>query len=95
MWVPVDTARRTVRSGRSETVRIVSASCHRSVSRSITVGVGSRATMAPLRAPTLVPEHQVGGDPHLEQRAQHPDLGRPEHPTAPEHERRRHVAIVG
>ena len=40
-------------------------------------------------------EHQVGGDLDLEQRAQHPDLGRPEHPTAPEHERRRHGAIVG
>ena len=74
---------------------MVWASCHRSVSRSITAGVGSRATMAPLSAPTLVPEDQVGGDLDLEERAQHPDLGRPEHATATEHERRRHGPLWG
>ena len=60
MWVPVDTARRTVRNGRSETARMVSASCHSSVSRSITAGVGSRATIAPFSAPTLVPSTRSG-----------------------------------
>ena len=48
-----------------------------------------------VEGPDARAEHQVGRDLDLEQRPQHPDLGRPEHPTAPEHERRRHGSIVG
>ena len=58
--VPVETARRTVRKGRSEMAWDVLVSCHRSVSRSITAGVGSRATIAPFNAPTLVPSTRSG-----------------------------------
>ncbi len=47
-----------------------------------------------VQRPDAGAEHQVGGDLDLEQRPQHPDLGRPEHPTATEHERRRHGVIV-
>ena len=55
------TARRTVRSGRSPRPRARSRRpCHSSVSRSITAGVGSRATIAPFRAPTLVPSTRSG-----------------------------------
>ena len=61
MCVPVDTARRTVRSGRSPyTSRPTDAASHRAVSRSMTAIVGSRATRAPLRAPTDVPSTRSG-----------------------------------
>ena len=49
--------------------------------------VGSLATAAPLIAPDRGADDQVRDDPALEQRAQHPDLVRPELPAAAEHER--------
>ena len=45
--------------------------------------VGSVAIAAPLIAPTEVPDHEVGHDPALEQRAQHPGLVRAELPPPP------------
>src|SRR5689334_15373870 len=61
MWVPVATARRTVRSGRSPyTSRPWLVACQSSASRSMTASVGSRATIAPLRAPTDVPRTRSG-----------------------------------
>src|SRR5918995_1609125 len=61
MWVPVDTARRTVRSGRSPYIsRLCAVAVHSSVRRSTTPSSGWRATMAPLSAPTLVPSTRSG-----------------------------------
>ena len=94
--MPVDTARRTVRSG-AVAVHLAAGSArrrHSSVSRSITARSGSRATSAPLRAPTLVPSTRSGVMLALEQRPQHADLDRAEHAAAAEHERGRHVATV-
>ena len=86
------TARRTVRSGRSPyTSRLLSlAPRHSSVSRSITASDGSRATIAPLSAPTLVPSTRSGVIAALEERPQHADLDRAEDAPAAEHERGRH-----
>ena len=93
--VPVETARRTVRNGRSEIARDVLASCHRSVSRSITAGVGSRATIAPFSAPTLVPSTRSGVTSTSNSARSIPTSAAPEHAPAPEHERRRHGSILG
>ena len=91
MWVPVETARRTVRSGRSPyTSRLEATVCQSSVSLSMTAGDGSRATNAPLRAPTEVPSTRSGVDASLEERLQHPHLGGTQHPTSAEHERGGH-----
>ena len=49
----------------------------------MTAGVGSRATIAPFRAPTLVPRIRSGVIPGLEQGAQHPHLGGAQHPPPP------------
>src|SRR5512139_3404234 len=61
MWVPVATARRSVRSVLSPYTSPPAATpSHSSVIRSITDSSGSRATSAPLRAPTLVPSTRSG-----------------------------------
>ena len=90
--MPVETARRTVRSGRSPYTSwpLSLALRHSSVSRSSTAGDGSRATTAPLSAPTLVPRTRSGVMLALEQRPQHADLDRAEDAPAAEHERGRH-----
>ena len=91
MWVPVDTARRTVRSRRSPyTSRPSAAPRHSSVIRSITASVGSRATIAPFSAPTLVPSTRSGVIPRSSRARSMPDLDRAEDPAAAEHERGRH-----
>ena len=91
MCVPVATARRTVRSGRSPyTSRVAPAACHSSASRPMTASDGSRATIAPLSAPTRRAEDEVGIDVALEERLQHADLDGAEHAAATEHERGGH-----
>ena len=82
--MPVDTARRTVRSGRSpNTSRLVATVCHRSVSRSITAGDGSRATIAPLRAPTEVPSTRSGVMPRSNRACSMPTSTAPSTPPPP------------
>ena len=96
MWVRVDTARRTVRE-RPLAVHLAGspAVAPQPTSRSMTAGVGSLATSAPLSAPTLVPSTRSGTMPALEQRLEHADLDGAEHAAATEHERRRHALHPG
>src|SRR4051794_19716089 len=85
-WVPVAMARRTVRSAESpyscwlcgcETSR------QRSVSRSTTSSLGSRATSAPLRAPTLVPSTRSGVMPRSKSARSMPTSTAPRSPPPP------------
>ena len=85
MWVPVDTARRTVRSARSPYTSWPErpALRHRSVSRSMTARDGSRATMAPLSAPTLVPSTRSGTTPRSKRARSIPTSTAPRTPPPP------------
>ena len=85
MWVPVATARRTVRSARSPYTSWPErlAPRHRSVRRSITAGEGSRATMAPLSAPTLVPRTRSGVIPRSNRARSMPTSTAPRTPPPP------------
>ena len=84
MWVPVETARRTVRSGRSPyTSRLEATVCQSSVSRSMTAGDGSRATSAPLRAPTDVPSTRSGSMPRSNSACSIPTSAAPSTPPPP------------
>ena len=60
------------------------------VSRSMTAGDGSRATIAPLSAPTEVPSTRSGRMPRSNSARSMPDLDRAEHATAAEDERGGH-----
>ena len=84
MWVPVETARRTVRSGRSPyTSRLCAVAAHSSVSRSTTARSGWRATIAPLRAPTLVPRTRSGTIPRSSSARSMPTSTAPRTPPPP------------
>src|SRR5688572_9410991 len=84
MWVPVAIARRTVRSGRSPYTSLLDATvCHSSVSRSITARDGSRATIAPLSAPTDVPSTRSGVMPLSNRACSIPTSAAPRTPPPP------------
>src|SRR3954468_1478998 len=84
MWVPVDIARRTVRKGRSPyTMRLSAAACHSSMSRSMTADEGSRATIAPLSAPTEVPSTRSGTTPRSKSACSMPTSAAPRTPPPP------------
>ena len=91
MWVPVETARRTVRSGRSPyTSRDCAVWAHRSVSRSITGSARVAGHHRAVEGADAGAEHQVGGDAALEERPEHADLDGTEDAAAAQDERGRH-----
>ncbi len=84
MWVRVETARRTVASGRSPyTSPVWPASRHSPTSRSMTAGVGSLATIAPFSAPTLVPSTRSGVTPRSKSALSIPTSTAPSTPPPP------------
>ena len=91
MCVPVDTARRTVRSGRSPYTSRLEATRLPQLGEPVDDGQGRVAgDHRAVEGADGRAEHQVGRDALLEQRLQHAHLGRAQHPTAAEHERGGH-----
>ena len=92
MWVPVATARRTVRSGRSP-YTVAAPRRRRCPQLGEPLDDGERRVAGDQRAvegADAGAEDEVGGDAALEERPQHADLDRAEDAAAAEHERGGH-----
>ncbi len=91
-WVRKRAIRAAERMGLSRKIPLALTASHARPRARIPSTDGSAATKAPLRAPMLVPDDEVGTHSLLGQRAQHPHLGRTENAPTPENECRRHDA---
>ena len=95
MWVPLATARRTVRSGRVAVDLAAAGDVEPQLGQPVDDGeVRVAGDQRAVERPDAGAEHQVGRDAALQERPQHPDLDRAEDAPAPEHERGGHGHAV-